>query len=90
MVRCHLSALLERKDLKIAEVARHTGLNRSTITALCRNSATRVELPVVDRLCFYFRCRVGDLFEYVPGDSTDEVSGEISSGPPGTGRGIGP
>ena len=90
MIRCHLPALLEHTGLKIAEVACQTGLNRSTITALCRNSATRVELPVVDRLCRYFGCRVGDLFEYVPDDSTDEVSGGISSGPPGTGRGIGP
>ena len=90
MVRCHLSELLERRGVKIAELAREIGLNRSTITALCKNSATRVELPVVDRLCRYFGCRVGDLFEYVPGDSTDEVPGGISSGPPGTGRGIGP
>ena len=90
MIRCHLPTLLERKGLRIAELARETGLNRSTITALCRNSATRVELPVVDRLCRYFGCRVGDLFEYVPDDSTDGGSGEISSGPPGTGRGIEP
>jgi putative transcriptional regulator len=76
MVRCHLTALIDRQGLKIAEVARSTGLNRSTITALCRNSATRVELPVIDRLCRYFECGVADLFEYVPNDRvSDQESG---------------
>lgn len=83
MVRCHLSVLLERKGLRIAELARETRLNRSTITALCKNSATRVELPVMDRLCCYFGCRVGDLFEYVPDES---VSGPGSGGTHGGSR----
>lgn len=66
MIRCHLPALMRRDNLRIADVARLTGLNRSTVTALCRDSATRIELPAVDRLCTLFRCGVGDLFEQVP------------------------
>lgn len=72
MIRCHLSALMRRDQLRIAEVARLTGLNRSTITALCRNSATRVELPAVDRLCALFGCSVGELLEYVADDKGSE------------------
>lgn len=66
MIRCHLSALMRRDKLRIADVARLTGLNRSTVTALCRNSATRIELPAIDSLCSLFRCSVGELFEQVP------------------------
>ena len=65
MIRCHLSALMRRDQLRIAEVARLTGLNRSTVTALYRSSATRVELPALDRLCALFGCSVGELLEYV-------------------------
>ena len=65
MIRCHLSTLMHRDELRIADVARLTGLNRSTVTALYRNTATRIELPAVDRLCVLFRCSVGDLLEYV-------------------------
>ena len=90
MICCHLPALLERKGLKIAELAREIGLNRSTITALCKNLATRVELPVVDRLCQYFGCSVGELFEYVPEKSGDQGSGGISNGSQRAGRGIEP
>lgn len=65
MVRCHLSTLMGRAKLRIADVAKHTGLNRSTVTALYRESATRVDLPAIEKLCRLFHCQVGDLFEYV-------------------------
>ena len=80
MIRCRLAALLERKGLKVAEVARRTGLNRSTITALYKNSAARVELPVMDRLCRYFGCSVGDLFEYVRDGSASQGGGLLNNG----------
>ncbi|MCU0510589.1 MAG: helix-turn-helix transcriptional regulator [Anaerolineae bacterium] len=63
MIRCHLSTLMGRDKLRIADVARLTGLNRSTVTALYRETATRVDLPAVEKLCELFRCDVGDLFE---------------------------
>ncbi|TAH50403.1 MAG: XRE family transcriptional regulator [Betaproteobacteria bacterium] len=69
MIRCHLSTLMHRDKLRIADVARLTGLNRSTVAALCRNTATRIELPAVDRLCALFRCSVGDLLEFVADDA---------------------
>ncbi len=55
-----------RDKLNIADVSRLTGLNRSTITALYRESTTRVELPAIEQLCRLFKCSVGDLFELVP------------------------
>lgn len=69
MIRCHLSTLMGRDKLRIADVARRTGLNRSTVTALYKESATRVDLPAVDQLCRLFDCQVGDLFEFVAEDA---------------------
>lgn len=66
MVRCHLRRLMQQRKLRISDVARDSGLNRSTIAALCRDRATRVELPAIDRLCVLFGCTVGELFEHVP------------------------
>ncbi len=64
MIRCKLSTLMGRDKLSIMDVARQTGLNRSTVTALYRETATRVDLPAIDQLCRLFGCRVGDLFEH--------------------------
>ena len=68
MIRCHLSALMGRDKLRVADVARRTGLNRSTVSALYRETATRVELPAVEQLCRLFGCEVGELFEFVADD----------------------
>jgi putative transcriptional regulator len=64
MIRCHLSTLMGRSKLRIADVSRQTGLNRSTITALYKETATRIDLQDVGQLCRFFDCQVGDLFEY--------------------------
>ena len=63
MIRCHLSRLMGENKLKIADVARETGLNRSTITALYKETASRVDLDAMEKLCDLFQCEVGDLFE---------------------------
>jgi len=65
MIECQLAQLIGKKGLTVTEVARATGINRSTVTALCRQRATRVELPVIESLCTYFSCQVGDLFQIV-------------------------
>ena len=65
MIRCHLSRLMGRDKLRISDVCRRTGLNRSTITALYRETTTRIDLSAVEQLCQLFNCSVGDLFEFV-------------------------
>lgn len=63
MVRCHLSRLMGEHKMKIADVARETGLNRNTVTLLYRETASRIELEAIEKLCTLFDCSVGDLLE---------------------------
>jgi putative transcriptional regulator len=53
------------KRLKIADVARDTGINRGTITRIYNEEATRIELDVVEKLCQYLDIEVGELYELV-------------------------
>lgn len=69
MVRCRVSELMGRDKLRVADVARLTGLNRSTVSALYKETATRVDLATIEVLCKLFRCQVGDLFLIVPESS---------------------
>ncbi len=64
MIRCHLSRLMGERKMKIADVARETGLHRNTITLLYNETATRIELDAVDRLCRLFNCGVAELLEF--------------------------
>ena len=58
-----------RDKLNIADVSRLARLNRSTVTALYRETATRIELPAIEQLCTLFKCSVGELLEVVPGNN---------------------
>lgn len=65
MIRCHLSRMMGEHKMKIADVARETGLHRNTITLLYNETANRVDIEAIDKLCQLFKCGVGDLFEYL-------------------------
>ena len=63
MIKCHLSRLMGERRIKIADVARGTGIDRGTITRLYHEKAQRIELDALDALCRYLQCQVGDILE---------------------------
>ena len=65
VIRCHLARLMGERKMKIADVARATGLHRNTVTLLYKETAQQVDLNTVDLLCELFDCEVGDLLERV-------------------------
>jgi len=64
MIHCHLSSLMGKHKMKIVDVARETGLHRNTITLLYKETATRIEIDTLNKLCQLFDCEVMDLLEY--------------------------
>ena len=57
------------QKLKISDVARDTGINRGTITRLYHETAERIELEVIEKLCAYLQCGLSEFMEIV--DSRD-------------------
>jgi putative transcriptional regulator len=53
------------RRLKIADVARDTGLNRGTVTRLYNETASRIDLNDIEVLCRYFEVGVSDMFELI-------------------------
>ena len=55
------------KKLRVADVARETGLHRNTLTQLLLpETASRVDLDTIERLCTFFQVDVGELLEHSP------------------------
>jgi putative transcriptional regulator len=52
-----------QRKMKIADVVRETGLNRSTISSLYKETAHRIDLVAIEQLCRLFDCEIGELFE---------------------------
>ena len=63
MVKCNLSILMGNKRLKIADVVRDTGINRSTLTRLYHEQTTRIDFETLEVLCRYLDCTPNDLLE---------------------------
>jgi len=66
MVRCYLSRLMGERRVRIADVARATGISRNQLARLYYDQARRVELADLESLCRYFNCGLSDLLEVVP------------------------
>ncbi|MFA0414627.1 helix-turn-helix domain-containing protein [Vibrio renipiscarius] len=63
MIKCHLSAILGAKRLKIADVVRDSGINRNTITRLYHETNNRIDFDTLETLCRYLECDISDLLE---------------------------
>lgn len=65
MIRCHLARLMGERKMRIADVARETGLSRVTVTLFYKETAQKVDLEAIDKLCELFDCEIGELFERI-------------------------
>ncbi|AXY34275.1 MULTISPECIES: helix-turn-helix domain-containing protein [Yersinia] len=65
MIRCHLARLMGENKMRISDVARKTGLSRNTITLMYKETAQKVDLEALDKLCVLFNCELSELLERV-------------------------
>lgn len=72
MIKCHLSAIMGAKRLKIADVVRDAQINRNTVTRLYHETNNRIDFDTLEKLCRYLNCEVGELLEI-----TDDVEDTI-------------
>ena len=66
MIKCHLSRIMGEKKPRIADVARALDVHRNAITLLYEETATRVDLETINKLCAYLDCKIEDLLEFIP------------------------
>jgi len=67
MVKFNLDRLMfERGKMKVPQLQKLSGVNKNTLYAICNNTATRIDLSVIDRICAALNCQPGDIMEYAP------------------------
>ncbi|MFS6537595.1 helix-turn-helix transcriptional regulator [Idiomarina loihiensis] len=64
MIRCHLARMMGERKMRIADVIRETGLRRNTVTLLYKETAQKIDVNALDKLCRLFDCTVSDLLEF--------------------------
>lgn len=73
MIRCHLARMMGEHKMRIADVARETGLSRATVTMFYKETAQKVNLEAVEKLCELFNCSIGELLERTSGSLTRQT-----------------
>lgn len=64
MIRCHLARLMGERKMKISDVLRETGLRRNTVTLMYKETAQKIDIEALDKLCRLFKCEVADMLEF--------------------------
>jgi putative transcriptional regulator len=57
--------MLGERKLKVSDVERETGLHRHKVAALYNETAKKIDIETIDKVCEYLQCTVGELFERV-------------------------
>jgi len=70
-VHCRLSSILGKKRIKMAELARLTGVSKTTINAMYHDRVQKIDYSVLNRICKVLDCAVADLIEYVPDEESE-------------------
>lgn len=68
MIFNRLKMLLSERELSITQVAKDTGLSRTTLTYMVQNNSKGIQLATLNQLCQYLHVRPEDFFEYYPFD----------------------
>ncbi len=52
------------RDITSIKLAKETGINPATISALLHNKRKNVGLKIIDKLCIALDCKISDLLEF--------------------------
>ena len=61
MIISNLSDLLAERKLKVADLVRSTGINKSTLHKLYNDESVRIDFETIDKICIALDVEVGDL-----------------------------
>ena len=63
MIVCNLPVLLAERRMKVADVARETGMSKTTLHKLYNGQSTRIDFENIEKLCLLLNVEVGDLLK---------------------------
>jgi len=64
MIKSNFHVLLAEKRLRVADVARATGLSKTTLHKLYNEQSSRIDFETLDKLCTFLNCSVEDILEH--------------------------
>lgn len=69
MIKSRLKVLLAERDISQTQLAKEVGIVQPTINEIANNKAKHIPIATMDKLCSYFNCTVGDIWQYITDDT---------------------
>ncbi len=69
MIYSNLAVLLAERKLKVADLVRSTGINKSTLHKLYNDESVRIDFETINKICEVLEIEVGDLLKYKKNES---------------------
>ena len=73
MIISNLAVLLAERKLKVADLVRSTGINKSTLHKLYNDESVRIDFETIDKICIALDVGVGDLLIFKKIDNNQNV-----------------
>ena len=64
-VKCNLSRILGEKKMKMSELAKQSGVSKTTILSLYHEGAKGVTFEVLSKIGTALNCELSDLLEFI-------------------------
>ncbi len=64
MINSNLAVLLAERKMKVADLVRSTGINKSTLHKLYNDESVRIDFETIDKICIALNIEVGDLLVF--------------------------
>lgn len=63
-----------RKERGISKykIIKNCDVSSTQLNSYCNNKVSRIDLPVIARICDYLECSISDILEYVPSGSEQD------------------
>jgi putative transcriptional regulator len=77
MIRYRLKELIAEKSFRedrrvtLDEVSKRTGISRNTLSRIVNTRGYNTTTDVIDALCTYFDCEVGQIMAHIKNDQKD-------------------
>ena len=75
MIISNLAVLLAERKLKVADLVRSTGINKSTLHKLYNDESVRIDFETIDKICIALDVGVGDLLIFMKIDNNQNDNG---------------
>lgn len=63
IVICNLQNYMDKHELNISQLSRELGITQNAIRGYVKNRFSRIDCQIAGKLCDYFGCSFGEMFE---------------------------